>query len=164
MVQITIHFIPVFRNSASVYTRSLPEWGGGIFAVALTNNRSFIKNETQRKIKRIFWRFVWFCAGKNKLHFLVTDLNSLFVWAMRSVCFATYTNANNCAGEKALFISADSCYKSSYYSYLRNKNRSLSTQYIASTEWRNRVTLEWLQQEGSKCGGRDKQIIYLIHF
>jgi len=54
--KIEIHFIAVFRNPASVYTRSLlkREEGGSSFAVALTNNWSFIKKlDTKRKIKYI---------------------------------------------------------------------------------------------------------------
>jgi len=61
------------------------------------------------------------CAEKTKLHFPVTDLNLLFVWAMRSVWFAIYTNASNSAGENAVFISIDSCYKSNYYFYIGKK-------------------------------------------
>jgi hypothetical protein len=58
------------------------------------------QNETQRTLKSVVWRFIRLCAGKTLLPFPVTDMNSLFVGAMRSVWFASYTNANNCWGEK----------------------------------------------------------------
>jgi len=94
---------------------------------------------------------------------------------LRSVWSATHTNANNSDGENAVFISTESYYKSSYYFCIRNRKRSLSTEHFLSTEGpngenrimrsfkncaRHRVTLEWLQQEGSK--GR-KQINNLFN-
>jgi hypothetical protein len=86
--------------------------GGHFFPVLQTNNCSFMgkkrRGGNQRALQCIVCCFVRLCSGRTKLPFPVANLNSLFVWAMRSLLFAGYTNANNTERENAVLISAHS--------------------------------------------------------